>query len=568
MLPRRVGLAWSRHAQLSRSTAALRFTDCSEDSHRSPALGTNATTSLGQRSCLHVLTVAARAGAASRLLAFADHARSQFSAANDRNDDDDYDTPSAHRDSQSHNSHDSSGDSHHHGLMGEYLEMLHRATGDVNGWQSALEIFKEIKAAGGNGLSVDVATSLIEVLGARKRSSECLDVLRYSRDQGVRPRIHAYSSAIACCYHEEKFIQALKVFEVMRNDGYVPKSVTYSRALSAALKSSQHELVLEIFDDMLRNKVDTTIVIYNNILNSCARVGDGHSAVGVLRAIKQRDLEMTQSTYHSLAICAGKTGRSDLALEMLESIKSDGFAPTMTIYNSAISACAKAKRWKSVITVYNEMNDAMKAQLRGLYLSAVIMAHAKDDDMERKLQAIELFDARKNAGEELNFFAHNAVLMALLESGQLEKVHQFANAMKRDGFKWDTLTYQSVLLAYIRGGAIDTAVHMLHAHAKKMDKSTECYRELIQYYAEKRKNPREACRLTMQMMQNNARLSRLDWHNALAHALLLPERALYWNFRKWMRVRAAGIIDEVPAHLMLPDNAQKQKKQRQEDKRL
>uniref|UniRef100_K3WLE8 Pentacotripeptide-repeat region of PRORP domain-containing protein n=1 Tax=Globisporangium ultimum (strain ATCC 200006 / CBS 805.95 / DAOM BR144) TaxID=431595 RepID=K3WLE8_GLOUD len=191
-------------------------------------------------------------------------------------------------------------------------------------------------------------------------------------------------------------------------------------------------------------------------------------------------------------------------------------------------------------------------------------APAVEDVSSPRSVHVLIFEDRRDRGEELNFFAHNAALTALLESNQLEKVHQFAAAMKQEGFKWDTLTYQNVLLAYIRGGAIDTAVHMLHSNAKKMDKSTECYRELIQYYVEKGKNPREACRLTMQMMQNNARLSRLDWHNALTHALMLPDRALYWNFRKWMKIRAAGIVHEVPKHLMLPDNAQKQKKQHKE----
>ncbi|TYZ62010.1 hypothetical protein PybrP1_010919 [[Pythium] brassicae (nom. inval.)] len=54
---------------------------------------------------------------------------------------------------------------------------------------------------------------------------------------------------------------------------------------------------------------------------------------------------------------------------------------------------------------------------------------------------------------------------------------------------------------------------------------------------------------------------RLDWHNALTHALELPDRALYWNFRKWVAIRAAGIIHEVPAHLILPDDTKKLKKQ-------
>lgn len=534
---RAAALAW--HRQLAPAVAALRSSSAADsgDLHSSPVLLPH--------SRLHVLATARRRSPP--LLA---GVRTHFTAADDGDE---------RRESSAFH------DDHELGLAGEYLETLHHAAESASGWQAALDIFAEIRDADGAGLSVNVATALIEVLGARRRVSECIDVLRYAREQGVRPRIHAYSSAIACCYHEQKFVQALKVFEVMRNDGYVPKSVTYSRALSAALKSTQHELVLEIFDDMLRNKVDTSIVIYNNILNSCARVGDGHSAVGVLRAIKQRRLEMTQSTYHSLAICAGKTGLSDLALEVLESMQRDGFEPTITIYNSAISALAKGKRWKAVVALYDDMSDDLRAQLQGLYLGGVLMAYAKSSQPELKQRAIEMFTARREQSEKLNLFAHNAVLTALLESGQFERVHEFAKDMKRDGVQWDTVTYQCVVFAYIRSGDVNTALHMLHSHAKKMQKSTECYRELIQHFAEERQNPREACRITMQMMQNNSRLSRLDWHNALTHSLQLPDRALYWNFRKWMKIRAAGIVDDVPEHLLLPEETQKQRKPQQSE---
>lgn len=443
----------------------------------------------------------------------------------------------------------------------KYVEKLRLAKSDEQGARIAMEIFKEIEAAGGQGLTVNVASGLIEVLGAKHQVTSCLEVLKYSRVQSVRPRIHAYSSAIACCYHEQKFTHALQVFEVMRNDGYVPKLVTYSRALSAALKSDQHELVLEIFDDMMRHNVDTSIVIYNNILNSCARVGDGQSAMGVLHAIQQRELEPTQSTYHSLAICAGKTGLWELSLDVLQNLKEAGFEPTMTIYNSVLSACAKGKRWADLVNVFAEIPQESRDKLTGLYLGAALMGLAKSDDNEMRLLALEIFEARKNKNEaDLNLFAYNAALVASLETGQLEEVHKVAHDIKRRGLKWDTLTYQCVLLAYIRGGAIDTAVQMLRTKAKHMQQSAPCYRELIQYYAEKRKDPREACRLSMQMMQNNARLSRLDWHNALGHALQVQDRALYWNFRKWMKVRAPRLMDDVPKHLMLADYSTLQKK--------
>ncbi|CAH0475022.1 unnamed protein product [Peronospora belbahrii] len=443
-------------------------------------------------------------------------------------------------------------------LEKEYMTQLIEALKSVagsNAWRIALDIFDEIQRSNGRGLTMEVASFLVEVLGSRKRVQDCMRVLAYVREQGVRPRIQSYSSAIGCCYREEAFGHALRVFEVMRNDGYVPQTVTYSHALSSALKSSQHELVLEIFDDMIKNRLDLNIIIYNNILNSCARASDVQSALGVLRAIRQRGLEMTQSTYHSLAICAGKTGKWELALDAMNMMQTSGFTPTATIFNSVFLACAKGKQWETVVEVYEAMPESFRENLRGVYLGAVIMGHAKAEREELRMRGLEIFykyKACQSKDEQPNFFAYNAALLALLETNQLEKMHPLANEMKMQGMAWDTVTYQCLILSYIRGGAVETALQMLQKNAKHMGKTTMCYREAIKFYDEKRKNPREAVRLTMQMMQMNKRLSRLDWHNALRLALELPERAPYWNFRKWMNIRAKSILDDMPPYLMLP----------------
>ncbi|CAI5725677.1 unnamed protein product [Hyaloperonospora brassicae] len=447
-------------------------------------------------------------------------------------------------------------------LEDEYMTRLEEALDTTDGsaaWRTALDIFHEIQQSNGRGLALEVASFLVEVLGARNCVQDCMKVLAYAREQGIRPRIQSYSSAIGCCYREEQFGHALRVFEVMRNDGYLPQTVTYSHALSSALKSDQHELVLEIFDDMIKHRLEMNIVIYNNILNSCARAADVHSAVGVLRAIHEQQLTMTQSTYHSLAICAGKTGNWELALDAMNMMRTNGFEPTATIYNSVFSACAKGKQWDTVVEVYGSMPDDLRESLRGVYLGSVVMGHAKSESEEHKLQGLEIFykyKARESEDDQPNFFAYNAALIALLGTNQLEKIHSLANEMKKQGMKWDTVTYQCLILAYIRGGAVETAVQMLQKNAKRMEKTTMCYREAIEFYDEKRKNPREAVRLTMQMMQMNKRLSRLDWHNALRIALELPERAPYWNFRKWMNIRARGIMKDVPSHLMLPSHAE------------
>ncbi|GLD96390.1 hypothetical protein PINS_up005073 [Pythium insidiosum] len=421
----------------------------------------------------------------------------------------------------------------------DYLHVLESAYKGEKNWAVANDILEEVRRNDGQSMTPEVATALIDVFATRRRPMECLETLKFSREIGVRPRIQAYSNTISCCYKESKFSQALRVFEIMRNDGYVPQQITYSRALSAALKSAQHELVLEIFDDMLRNRVNPNIVTYNNILNSCARVGDVHSAMGVVRAIRQRDLEMTQSSFHSLAICAGKTGHWQLALDAFNGLKEAGFTPAMTMFNSVISACAKGKRWADIIQVHSEMPEEMQAQLQNGYLGGVIMAYAKSSDEAEQRRALEIFEARmaSDGENDLNTFAHNAVMLYYLNSNQPEKVFEMTEQMKAAGMEWDDLTSQNIIIAHIRCGNIKTAEELLSKHVKQVTRSTDCYRELIKYYAEVKNDPLMACRTSMLMMQNNPRLSRLDWHTALEISLKVNNKSLYWNFRKWMKVR-------------------------------
>ncbi|KAE8895045.1 hypothetical protein PF005_g13165 [Phytophthora fragariae] len=383
----------------------------------------------------------------------------------------------------------------------------------------------------------------------------------HPKDKGKQPKRRkgkpphgTSSSTIARSYKEGEYAQALRVFKAMRNDGYIPETTIYSYALSSALKSDQHELVLEIFDDMAKNHVDFSIISYNIILNSCARAADVQPALRVLRAIRERRLEMTQATYQSLAICAGKTGEWKLALDVMNTMQEEGLEPTSIIYNSVFSACAKKdKQWETIVEVYETMPEALREDLHGVHLGAVIMAHTNSESEELKLRGLEIFfkyKARRSTDEQPSIFAYNADLLALLDTNQLEKIQPLANEMKEKEVEWDTMTYQYLILSDIRRGAVETAAQMLKENAKSMDQSTMCYRELIEFYDKKRKNPREAVRLMLQMKMNK-RLSRLDWHNALRIALQLPERAPYWNFRKWMNIRAKSMIKEVPPHLML-----------------
>jgi pentatricopeptide repeat protein len=454
----------------------------------------------------------------------------------------------------------------------EYMNMLEDSRHYQQYPEIAKNIFSQIKNENGNGMTVDTATSLIEALSSRSNPFEAIQVLRYCREMGVRPRINGYSSLIAGCYKANQFTQALQVFEVMRNDGFVPKNVTYSRVLSSALKSNQHQLVLEIFDDMLRHKVDTSIIIYNNILNSCARVGDIDSAMGVFKAIRERKMQLTSSTYHSLIICAGKTGHGSLALQFMKDIQKDGFECTMTVYNSVITACAKERKWSDIVHIYeNILTKDEQNLLKGAYLGAVLMAHAKaENNPSKNAYTIELFEKKRLFYQQLtldekkryfgetmdvflNTFAYNSVLQALEQQEKYQEMIDFAlkDMKQRDQMKWDEHTWTKMIFAHFFLGQIQKGKKMLLFHSKKMKKSTHLFRFLIDLYT-KQQNYREACRMSMHMMHCNQRLSRLDWIHALENAIALKDWNLYWAFRDWMKIRARNLLD-IPSHLMLEE---------------
>ncbi|KAI9916419.1 hypothetical protein PsorP6_017877 [Peronosclerospora sorghi] len=151
------------------------------------------------------------------------------------------------------------------------------------------------------------------------------------------------------------------------------------------------------------------------------------------------------------------------------------------------------KMWKRDIEPYLIIFGNALIKIAGR--TTTVMGNSKAKKEEHKLRGIYIFykfKSRPSQEQQPNFFAYNAAFFALLETNQFEKIHPLASYMKSQGMEWDVMTYQNVILSYIRGGAVETAVQILQKEAERIGKTTTCYSEAIAYYDEKRKNPREA----------------------------------------------------------------------------
>lgn len=102
-------------------------------------------------------------------------------------------------------------------------------------------------------------------------------------------------------------------------------------------------------------------------------------------------------------------------------------------FNAAIAAYGNKERWAKVVDVYELMPENLRPELKGWHLGAVIMAHARAEDKEAKLRALEIFNQHKDKVSEL---AYGGAITALLDTEQFDEALALAENMKHKEIAW------------------------------------------------------------------------------------------------------------------------------------
>ncbi|KAF1793814.1 Tetratricopeptide-like helical domain [Phytophthora cactorum] len=368
----------------------------------------------------------------------------------------------------------------------------------------ALKRFRDIQAADGEGLAVNVASKLLTTLANHDRVGDCVELWRYLEERDVFPKPFARAAYFNALTKAKKFDHALEMFKTLMHDG-APGAWAYTKALDAAANLKRHASVIEILRHMQEHEVKLTANDYTSITATC-----------------MREKEWT------------------LALSMLSAMQKQGMNPPSSTFNLLLAGCGKNKFWNMMIGVYNGIPDDLR-QLDGEALGAVLLAHSQAENAELQLRTVEVCNTHKTTCQP---FPYNAAMSALLE----------ANQYTEPGPNTHPSMCRSVVLAHIRRGSMQQARQLLDDNTGRMQNmSVECYRELIQYYAQVGDNL-EASTMCVRMMKDNIDVNVDDWRTALQLALQLPDRAIYWELRTWLRLHGRIPLSEFREHLLLPED--------------
>ncbi|KAF0684140.1 Aste57867_23870 [Aphanomyces stellatus] len=404
-------------------------------------------------------------------------------------------------------------------------------------------------------LDHEAMTDLIIMLTQCNYYREAMGALQFARQNNCKPRITAYSRIISSCYTHERFELALQVFDVMRRDGYIPSFVTYSRSLSSATKANQHGMVLQLFRDLMTDctslSAEAQSIACNTLLNSCARNDDYATATWLLEEMRVRHIPMTHSTYNSFLLCVCKSSESTFVelKAIIQEMSDHGMNMSTGAFLSAISACAKWKKWDTVIVLYEKMRSENHVPFV-VTTAAAMMAYVKQG-MPDKTIALAVENAAN--GTDLNTFAKQAVITAHLHLGSNEEGLRLCEEMLAVPARDESflgLVYKLKVQILIALNRIDDALALLEESKGLMDKTINCYRPLILHYAALRQYD-EASKYCQILLESNQYVSSSDWIQALSVSIALPDKSSYWEFRRALEVRGPDNLGSIPAELFL-----------------
>ncbi|KUF79637.1 Pentatricopeptide repeat-containing protein [Phytophthora nicotianae] len=344
----------------------------------------------------------------------------------------------------------------------------------------ALEVLASIQSANGSGLSKDVANMLVKTLTTAHKFDRALWVLELSIKRKILLMTPPYAKLMTACYKAGKHDTVLKVFALYDIEDHASRA--FQVALGAAVKSRQHDLVLTLMECSKALDVVLTSEHYLYVLKSYAGVGDMQAALGIRDTLQTNGFELDEDGIHWLVHCASKADQWDLVQELLgtSSIANDEkVAATVNVFNAAIAGYGNKERWDRVVDVYDIMPENIRAELKGWHLGTIVLGHAKVENKELKLRALEIFNEHK---EKANAFTYGGAITALLETEQFDAALELAEDMKTKDIAWDKVVYQAVALALICRGTPQEAVQLLEESVRRLGDSPEGYLAIIDFY--------------------------------------------------------------------------------------
>ena len=298
-------------------------------------------------------------------------------------------------------------------------------TTKIGDWQSALEIFNDVKKIGNVKRNIYTYTAILTALRDSGKADEAEQILyEMLEERNVRVTSLAFSLAlgafeVARMWQEGNKLakSAFKVFQIDSPDATLTHAI-----ITMAGRAGDLQFASETFENMKNSTLVVTTYSYNALLGGYARYGDWESAHRVFSDLRQAHLQPDRYTYTQLISAAERAGEYEAAdvvwREMLT--KSRHVVPHTVMCGAYIHCLARQRRNLEAEDVLETMKARWDVPRNAAVYNALIGAHVRAGDVPKALHVYNRMQKEDNImATEITF----AVLIrACEEDGEFVKM--------------------------------------------------------------------------------------------------------------------------------------------------
>eukprot|EP01122_Echinamoeba_exundans_P000857 TRINITY_DN1079_c0_g1_i4.p1 TRINITY_DN1079_c0_g1~~TRINITY_DN1079_c0_g1_i4.p1 ORF type:complete len:405 (-),score=50.92 TRINITY_DN1079_c0_g1_i4:179-1393(-) len=265
--------------------------------------------------------------------------------------------------------------------------------------------------------------------------------------------------------------KAFKLYQSMKKAGVKPGAGTFMWLLMACARAPADTggayipRCYYVLDEMTKFHVSPTIQHFNFILQTCSNFRDIARAEDVLTIMQQHKVTPDVNSYTSL-LKASSASVSKL-LHFWGRLKAE-VAPDIRAYNTFLSTLKDSSNPMLCLRVYKEMKDT-GMQPDKHTMSIILDVLVKEGQIQEAASVLD--ECIRSASVGIDTQLANKLISVASRLNSMDKLVKVLELMKLKSIPYDDATYEALIAAYGRLGAVDLSFRTYRVFKAERPKS-------------------------------------------------------------------------------------------------